>query len=110
MDIEYEMLGKDKVVINLRDFETILDLITYDKAKARSEQAFPAELTLQLVAGENPLKSYRKHRGLSQKNLSSQANVPQGLISEIENGKKTGSVNSLKALAQALNIDIDDLV
>ena len=32
------------------------------------------------------------------------------MLSEIENGKKEGSVRSLAALAHALGVDLDDLL
>ena len=110
MDIEYELQGKDKVVISLRDFENMLDVIAYDKTKTSPEELFPAEFSAKLIKGENPLKAFRKYRRLSQAVLAEHARVPQGLISEIETRKKKGSINTLKALATALNVDIDDLI
>lgn len=110
MDVPYEMLGKDKVVISIKDFEHMLDVIAFDEARAHPEEAFPAELTLRLIQGENHLKVFRKYRGLSQTELSERAGVGQGLISEIETGKKKGSVKSLKALADVLEIEVDDLL
>ena len=110
MDVPYERLGTDRVVISLKDFENMLDVIAYDEAKAQPEDALPAAFTLSLIQGESPLKAYRKHRGLSQATLSQSAGTPQGLISEIETGKKKGSVTTLKALANALDIEVDDLL
>ena len=110
MDIDYEMLGTEKVVISLKDFQNMLDIIAYDKSKAQIEEAFPAELALKRAQGENSLKVFRKYRGLSQAALATRSGVGQGLISEIETGKKQGSVNSLKALAKILDIEVDDLL
>ncbi|MCB1531518.1 MAG: helix-turn-helix transcriptional regulator [Alphaproteobacteria bacterium] len=110
MDVDYEMLGTEKVVISLKDFEMMLDIIAYDEAKARKEEAFPAAFAARLIKGENRLKAYRTYRKLSQAALAKAASVPQGLISEIETGKKTGSINTLKALADVLSIEVDDLL
>ncbi|PJB73065.1 MAG: hypothetical protein CO093_01620 [Alphaproteobacteria bacterium CG_4_9_14_3_um_filter_47_13] len=63
-----------------------------------------------LINGENSVLVYRDYRGLSQAALSEKSGIRQSLLSEIESGKKTGSVATLKALAQALEVDIDDLV
>ncbi|MDB2682971.1 helix-turn-helix transcriptional regulator [Alphaproteobacteria bacterium] len=109
MDVEYEMLGKDKVVIDRRDFKNMLDIIAFDKVKEK-EESFPAELAQELIHGGSPLKTFRKHRNLSQKMLAQSSGVGQGLISEIENGKKKGSISSLKAIADALGIEVDDLL
>lgn len=110
MDIDYEMLGKDRVVITLKDFENMLDVIAYDEVKAQPEESFPSALTVRILNGEHPLKVFRSHRGLSQTQLSEKTGVAQAQISEIERGHKTGSVSSLHAIAQALDISIDDLI
>jgi len=47
---------------------------------------------------------------LSQNLLAEASGVPQSYISEIEHGLKPGSVATYKALAGALDLDIDDLV
>jgi transcriptional regulator with XRE-family HTH domain len=50
------------------------------------------------------------HRGMTQQALSKSVGVAQGFISEIENGSKTGDVQTLAAVARALQISLDDLV
>jgi DNA-binding XRE family transcriptional regulator/mRNA-degrading endonuclease RelE of RelBE toxin-antitoxin system len=110
MDIEYELLGKDKVVISLRDFEGLLDVISYDKAEIRDEECFTEDLIRDLVKGQNRLKALRKYRKLSQIELQDRAGIGQGLISEIERGKKKGSISTLRALARALEVEVDDLL
>jgi transcriptional regulator with XRE-family HTH domain len=42
--------------------------------------------------------------------LEKKSGVKQSYISEIETRKKTGSVATLKALADALNLTVDDLI
>ncbi len=110
MDVEYELLGKNKVVISLKDFENMLDIISYDKIKFSTEEFFPATFTEKLIQGESPLRAFRKHRNMSQTSLAEISGVAQSMISDIEKGKKTGSVAALKALATTLNIGIDDLI
>ena len=110
MNISYEMLGKDKVVISLEDFEDMLDVISYDEAKARNEEAFPADMVDRMLGGENPVRVFREHRGLTQTQLAAHAGVSQATVAEIETGRKKGSVGTLKAIAGALQVDLDDLV
>ncbi len=38
------------------------------------------------------------------------AGVRQAYISQLETGKKEGSIETLKAIASALSVDLDDLV
>ena len=52
------------------------------------------------------LKDARERKGLSQRALSTQAGVPQGQISRIENGEVDLRVSSLIALARALELEL----
>ncbi|MCB1721048.1 MAG: helix-turn-helix transcriptional regulator [Rhodospirillales bacterium] len=111
MDIEFEKLGTDKVVINLDDFEDMLDALAFDRAAVAAHgEAFPFEIAERLLAGENPVRVYRTYRNMTQTTLASQIGLSQAAIAEIESGRKMGSTASLKKIAQALNVDLDDLV
>jgi DNA-binding Xre family transcriptional regulator len=70
----------------------------------------PGEVVDRLIAGDHPIRVWREHRGLKSQDLARQARISPALLSEIENGKKEGSVKSLAALARALRVDLDDLV
>lgn len=86
------------------------DLATYDAAKAGDEERFPAEVADRLIAGESPLKVFREYRGLTQGRLAETARTTAPYLSQIENGRRTGSVGLLRRLADALRVEIDDLV
>ena len=53
---------------------------------------------------------WREHRGLTQSGLARASGVHRVVVADIEAGRKGGSVRSLKALAAALGVGIDDLV
>ncbi len=110
MNIDFEMLGKDKVVISLEDFEDMMDVIAFDDAIARNEETFPVELATKMIAGESPMKVFREYRGYTQSELADKVKMSQPTIAALENGKKEGSIKTLKKLALALDVDIDDLV
>ena len=113
---EFINLGKkyDKVVSeleteNARLQEELLDLRTY--YRTREEESFPSEVTRRLVIDqEHPVKVFRDYRGLSQSALAQQTGLSQAVISSIENGKRRGTVDNFKALADALDVDVDDLI
>jgi transcriptional regulator with XRE-family HTH domain len=63
-----------------------------------------------LLDAKTPLAFWRRHRGMTQEALSKSIGVAQGFISEIENGTKTGDVQTLAAIARVLAISLDDLV
>ena len=75
------------------------------------DELVPADVARKLLQdGQHRLKVWREHRGMTQKQLEFISGVRQGYIAQIESGKKTGSIDTLKKLAAALRIDIDDLV
>jgi DNA-binding XRE family transcriptional regulator len=109
--------GDEIVILSRAEYEaltTIPDEDAADVAHANRILAGLAEgsetLADELLAAKTPLAFWRKHRGLTQKALSKLVGVAQGFISEIENGSKTGDVQTLAAVARALEISLDDLV
>lgn len=87
------------------------EIAAFDKAVARDEEAFPAEFVRELLEGkENRIKLYRKYRGLSQETLGKMAGCGKSMISQIEAGTTPGSIALLKKIAEALSVDLDDLV
>lgn len=90
------------------------DLVAYDKAMADlaagRDELIPAEYADRLLAGESPLRVYREMRGLTQSALSDLAGVNRVQIADIEAARKSGSVDTVKKLADALGIMVDDLI
>jgi transcriptional regulator with XRE-family HTH domain len=66
-----------------------------------------AEAGLQ-VAGQ--VREIRRARHLSQRQLAGRMQVPRTYISKIENGKAIPTLGSLERLANALEVDISQLV
>jgi len=82
---------------------------TLARIKAGTEELVPSAVVDRLLAGDAPLMVWREHRGLSQAKLARQSGVNRIQIIDIEAGRKTGSAATLKKLATALNVDMDDL-
>ncbi len=61
------------------------------------------------IIKENLIR-YRSLKGLSQKKLAESINMEQGNYSKIENGKITPNLHSLQKIAQALDVEIHDLL
>ena len=88
------------------------DVRAYDEALGRAqagEERVPARLAHRLVEGENPIRAWREHRGLTQAQLAEQAGVGQSYVAMLEAGERKGSVTRLRALARALGVELDDL-
>ena len=74
------------------------------------DEVIPGEVVDQLFGGTSPLRVWREYRGLTQEALADRAGIGKSYISQIESGKKTGSVKVMTALAKALSLDVDDLL
>ena len=75
-----------------------------------AEELVPAEVADRLIDGDNPLRVWREHRGMTQSGLARASGANRVQIADIEAGRATGSVRTVRALADALAIDLDDLV
>lgn len=62
-----------------------------------------------MLNGESVLRVYRCLRGMTQAALAAKASVNRVSVAEIETGRKQGSVATLRALAEAPGIRLDDL-
>lgn len=74
------------------------------------DEAVPLEVVRELLDNRHPLSVWRQYRGLTQQELADAAGIGKSYVSQIESGAKTGSVKCLRRLADALRVDIDDLV
>ncbi|CAD6872285.1 helix-turn-helix domain-containing protein [Methylomonas fluvii] len=108
---------KQYAVVPVADYEKLLekaemldDIATFDQALASEDELVPAEIVNRLLNGENKIKVWREHRGLTQAGLAESCNMAQASIAQIECGKRTGTVAVLKKIAEALGVDLDDLV
>ncbi len=105
------------VKIPQKDFEALMERLedardrqALDDALRKKEDYFPGHLARRMVNGESPLRVFRTYRGLTQQALADATGVSKTTISELETGRKTGSVKTLARIARALNVDIDDLI
>jgi transcriptional regulator with XRE-family HTH domain len=60
--------------------------------------------------GEHPVRVWRKHRGMTQKQLADAAGMAQSNISMLEVGTLQGTFDNMRAIARALDITLDDLI
>ena len=93
------------------DAEALLsDEELYDRADAEGGESFPAEVVDRLLAGQNPIRVYRDHRGMTQGALAAAAGIHPVYLSQIERGRRTGSARTLAAIAEALGVTVDELI
>lgn len=107
-------------VIPYADYQHFLELLE-DESDARSvaefheayaagrELTIPDEIMRRELAGESPIKLWREHRGLTQQEVALRAGISKPYLSQIETGKRQGTVETLAAIARVLDLPLDVL-
>jgi DNA-binding XRE family transcriptional regulator len=111
---EYAIIPYKEYECLVERAEMLEDIQDYDVAKLAIEQGkeerVPADVVNRIIDGENPIRVWREHRGLSASRLADACKVTVSAISQIESGKRKPSLDTLKAIAGALTVDVDDLI
>jgi ribosome-binding protein aMBF1 (putative translation factor) len=105
--------GTDCVLIPLDEYEHLLEMAEAHELAARLEGPRTQwvdldDYKLQLAGGR--LAAARKARGLTQVQLSRQLGLPQSQISRIERHPDRTTVRTLKRIARALHVDVQQLI
>ena len=109
---EYAVLPYDVYLRLVEDAEMLADVRDYDAAMERiaaGEELVPAEVVYALLDGGNPIRIWREHRGMSQSELATRAGISASYLSQLESGKRDGTVEILSTLAAELGVALDDL-
>ena len=100
--MKYDLLhiqGKPYVLVPLHDYR--------DMAGGGKNNELPDDILDALTARqESPVKILRKHHGLTQADLANRAGISRPYLTEIETGKKDGSIRAMKALAEVLGVSV----
>ena len=101
----------DLVVMTPEDLAELIEDAAATAAYHRScgQEYVPIAVIDRLIARENPVRVWREHRGHSLRQLAERAGIGIGYLSQIENGERNGTVETLKKVAAALEVDLDDL-
>ena len=107
---EYVLVPKEQYNQLLEDAEMLRDIREFREAKAVNEETYPSEVVNRLILNEeSPIRVYRDHRGLTQQQLADRCGIQRAYLAEIETGRKSGSVKTLKAIAAALGVDLTSI-
>lgn len=113
--------GGKMAVLPFDEYERMRDLYTdfHDGIDAQEikkkmmtgeEEAIPSDVVDRLLDGpESRIKIWREYRGLTIHKLAEMVKCSPAYISEIESGKKDGTIKIMKAMSSALKVDLDDL-
>jgi predicted transcriptional regulator len=90
---------------DIRDIERSLKAIQEGK-----EITIPGDITFAILEGTNPIRAWRKYKNIKMNELSKKAGISPAYLSQIENNKRNPTIDTLKAIARELDIDIDMLI
>lgn len=113
--------GERMVVISESDYRALLEAlddaedlkavrIFKDRMKRGEEEFLPAAMVDAILNGDNRIRVWREHRGLSATALAKAASIAAAYLSQIETGKRDGTVETYRKLAKALRVSLDDLI
>ncbi|MGQ0564758.1 MAG: helix-turn-helix transcriptional regulator [Gemmobacter sp.] len=106
---ETVVISRDEYDRLVEAAEDLADLQAYDRAVAEGGEGLPHAFMVRLIEGENAVRVFREWRGLTQAETARMAGVHRVQLHDIETGKKRGSVDTLKAIAAALSVPLDDI-
>ena len=101
----------DRLVEAAQDAADSAAIARFEQRLAEGEEEFvPAAMVDRILAGENLVRVWREHRGLTVSALAEMAGIAQPYLSQIETGKREGTLATMKKIAGALRVKLDDLV
>lgn len=113
--------GEELVVLTKADYEALLhgadavdedaeDVAIYDARKAElagSGVVLPAEVSAAILRGDSRLKAIRNWRDVTQMEIAAKTNLGQGYLSDLESGRRKGTPETLRLLAEFLNVPVE---
>lgn len=107
--VPYELYNS--MVEEIEDAEDIQEaLLIQRKIDSGEMPVYSEEFVDRMLNGENLVKLHREHKGLTQAELAKKIGKSVAMIRKIESGQTEASVSTLKAIAVALDTDVDSLI
>lgn len=98
------LVEQAELLEDIRDFDEINNAIERGK-----EELIPAEVVNAILDGKNPIKVWREHRSLTQQELADRVGISKPYLSQLETGKRTGTTDVLAAIAEALDVSLEQV-
>jgi len=103
---EFELIQEAmEDVEDIRDIEENLKAIHENK-----EIVIPGEITFAILEGGNPIRVWREYKKIKLNELAEKVGISASYLSQIENGKRNPTIDTLKLIAVALRVDPELLI
>jgi predicted transcriptional regulator len=107
-------------ILPLAEYERLVDaaemnadVAAYDEFHRRlssgTEELIPALFANRIIDGESKIKVWRQFRNRSAREMAEKTATSAAFLSQIERGARDGSFDTIKKIAAALGITVDDL-
>ena len=110
---EWAVLPYEEYLKLVEQAELLEDIIDFDEMNAAikrgEEELIPAEVVNAILDGKSPIKVWREYRGLTQQQLADGIGISKPYLSQLETGKRTGTAEVLSAIADALNVSLEQV-
>lgn len=100
-----------KIQEMLEDIEDIKDIEKYLKSvEDNAEDVIPSEVTFAIIDSTHPIRAWRKYKNIKMNQLAKKVGISGAYLSQIENGKRNPTIETLKAIASALEVELEVLI
>ena len=80
------------------------------RVETANSERIPSAIVNRLAAGESPTTVWREYRNLTVQQLADKAGTTPNEVTLVELGKLKPNMERMAPIAQALDIDLDDLL
>lgn len=106
--------GEEMVLLSADEYQDLIDARGHEAAMqavaSGAMETLSEEDAAAYLAAKTPLAFWRRHRGVTQQALAEAVGVSQAYIAQIEAGVREGSPITLRDIARALRVRMEDLV
>ena len=110
---EWAVLPYEEYLKLVEQAELLEDIRDFDEMNAAiqrgEEELISAEVVNAILDGKSPIKVWREYRGLTQQQLADRIGISKPYLSQLETGKRTGTAEVLSAIAEALNVSLEQV-
>lgn len=118
--------GESLALLPRADYETLIKTVhRYERAEDRHDRrmvrkierritqgldrTYPSVVVDAVLDGELPIRAWRKYYGWSAASFAAATGISAGYLSQIETGKRVGTLRVLQAMAEVLELSLADL-